>query len=165
MAYNPTTWKRGDIVTSEKLNNIESGIVEANVVPVITFTMDVEANEIACDKTYAELKAMTGMLPSGPIETACVVNARWVNLPSSSDIPPEYSEQHTGVLFRDPEYEVVYIYCTWMHHTFTDAKEFVKDLDFVYPPEDSGDGIQLTQRVSKVSISTSEETPFPFSNG
>lgn len=33
MTYNPTNWKRGDVVTSEKLNNIENGIssIPANV--------------------------------------------------------------------------------------------------------------------------------------
>lgn len=29
MAYEPTTWACGDIVTAEKLNNIEDGIQEA----------------------------------------------------------------------------------------------------------------------------------------
>lgn len=29
MAYNPTTWKTGDVVTSAKLNKIESGVEEA----------------------------------------------------------------------------------------------------------------------------------------
>lgn len=30
MSYNPTTWQDGDIITAEKLNNIETGIVNAS---------------------------------------------------------------------------------------------------------------------------------------
>lgn len=168
MTYNPTTWKRGDIVTSEKLNNIESGIVEASVMPVITFTMDYEANVITCDKTYEELKAITTVLPNGPVETACVVNAQWVNLPSLPNLPTEFTEQHVGALWFMPyddfslQEEAIYIYCTWMHHETTDApKQIVKELDFIYPPEDSEDGIFLTQRRSSISITTTEENTFP----
>ena len=29
MAYTPTTWATGDVITQEKLNNIEQGIVQA----------------------------------------------------------------------------------------------------------------------------------------
>lgn len=35
MAYTPTTWKTGDKVTAEKLNNIEDGIVN-NALPSVT---------------------------------------------------------------------------------------------------------------------------------
>jgi hypothetical protein len=27
MAYTPTDWKTGDVITAEKLNNIENGVV------------------------------------------------------------------------------------------------------------------------------------------
>lgn len=32
MAYNPTVWQTGDIVTAEKLNNIERGIEDASAI-------------------------------------------------------------------------------------------------------------------------------------
>lgn len=32
MAYNPTNWQTGDIVTAEKLNNIERGIEDASAI-------------------------------------------------------------------------------------------------------------------------------------
>lgn len=60
MAYNPTNWKSGDVVTAEKLNNIESGIVESNVIPVITFTAPGTSPDSprTCDKTFEELCEM-----------------------------------------------------------------------------------------------------------
>lgn len=60
MAYNPTEWKSGDIVTSEKLNNIESGIIGAGVMPVITFTVHGTSPDSprTCDKTFEELFEM-----------------------------------------------------------------------------------------------------------
>lgn len=50
MSYTPNTWKSGDVVTSAKLNNIESGIVNS----VLVVTAD-ENN--ALDHTYAEIEA------------------------------------------------------------------------------------------------------------
>ncbi len=58
MTYTPTNWKRGDIVTSEKLNNIENGVALANVFPVVTFTgtgSDPFNPTYECELTYAEL--------------------------------------------------------------------------------------------------------------
>lgn len=40
MAYEPTVWKNGDVITSEKLNNIEDGIVNSNTK---VFTLDPNA--------------------------------------------------------------------------------------------------------------------------
>lgn len=34
MSYNKTTWETGDIITAEKLNNLESGVENANIVDV-----------------------------------------------------------------------------------------------------------------------------------
>jgi len=34
MAYEPTTWKSGDVVTSAKLNKIEQGIASGGVLVV-----------------------------------------------------------------------------------------------------------------------------------
>lgn len=50
MAYEPTVWKSGDVVTSAKLNNIESGIVNS----LLVVTMDPD-NKL--DHTYAEIEA------------------------------------------------------------------------------------------------------------
>ena len=30
MAYTPTNWKTGDVITAEKLNNMESGIADCD---------------------------------------------------------------------------------------------------------------------------------------
>ena len=30
MSYTPTEWKSGDVITSEKLNNLEQGVADAS---------------------------------------------------------------------------------------------------------------------------------------
>ena len=61
MSYTPTTWKSGDIVTSEKLNKIENGLAEIAesdnsefVIPI--FTWDEEEN-LTCNMTFNELNS------------------------------------------------------------------------------------------------------------
>lgn len=56
MSYTPTDWKTGDVITADKLNNMESGIVGSG-----TVTANVKAvapNTYQCDKTYSELLAL-----------------------------------------------------------------------------------------------------------
>ena len=52
MSYTPTTWKAGDTVTSEKLNKIEQGIANHNIVEA---TMDNETFIITLNKTWQEI--------------------------------------------------------------------------------------------------------------
>ena len=40
MSYTPTTWETGDVITADKLNNIENGVVNAKEVAVFEFTPD-----------------------------------------------------------------------------------------------------------------------------
>lgn len=48
MAYEPTVWKSGDVVTSAKLNNMEQGIANAGA-------MIVHDNNGTLDKTWQEI--------------------------------------------------------------------------------------------------------------
>ncbi len=52
MAYEPTNWKAGDIVTSAKLNKIEQGITSHNMVEAIT---DDENSIVTLNKTWQEI--------------------------------------------------------------------------------------------------------------
>ena len=67
MSYTPTTWATGDVITAEKLNNMEDGIVNAGsgtsagnaVVFEFTATQDQESNDkyiVSTDATVAEVK-------------------------------------------------------------------------------------------------------------
>lgn len=56
MAYEPTTWAAGDVVTSAKLNKLEQGVVNAGDVFVVTITPS-SATAATADKTFAEIKA------------------------------------------------------------------------------------------------------------
>lgn len=57
MAYIPTEWETGDVITAEKLNKAEEGIAAASPL-VITVSM-AEGSQTAkvMDKTYAEIEA------------------------------------------------------------------------------------------------------------
>ena len=39
MAYNPTTWTTGDVITADKLNNIEFGVTNASSIAVLPETL------------------------------------------------------------------------------------------------------------------------------
>ena len=56
MSYTPTSWKSGDVVTSAKLNKMESGIVAATPYIVnMIWNEDLDKNTL--DKTAAEIIA------------------------------------------------------------------------------------------------------------
>lgn len=59
MAYEPTEWKKGDVVTSEKLNKIEGGIAAGVGVLVVglTITDTLEEASATLDKTAGEIIA------------------------------------------------------------------------------------------------------------
>lgn len=57
MSYTPTEWKTGDVITAEKLNNMESGIAGTSGVTVVTFSVDSNDN-ITSSFTYQEIEAI-----------------------------------------------------------------------------------------------------------
>lgn len=54
MAYVKTTWETGDLITAEKLNNMEGGI-EALQPLIITVNKDADTGTRTMDKTFAEI--------------------------------------------------------------------------------------------------------------
>ena len=57
MAYTPTVWATGDVITAEKLNHAEGGI-EAAYPLIVTATLGDESATL--DKTWAEIYAAHG---------------------------------------------------------------------------------------------------------
>lgn len=56
MSYSRTNWVDGDLITAEKLNNIESEIGQTSAIPTITITAhNGEETTYSADKTYQEL--------------------------------------------------------------------------------------------------------------
>lgn len=53
MAYEPTVWAAGDVVTSAKLNKIETGIANAGSIFVLHETT--EENVYTLDRTWQEI--------------------------------------------------------------------------------------------------------------
>ena len=62
MAYNKTTWQNGDVITAEKLNNIENGIEETSSSEKL-MKIDIEIThgaetQVTVSKTFSELKSL-----------------------------------------------------------------------------------------------------------
>lgn len=57
MSYTPTQWQTGDTITAEKLNNMESGIENANEPFIVTLTPTAQDFSGTMDKTVAEINA------------------------------------------------------------------------------------------------------------
>lgn len=55
MSYTPTQWQTGDTITAEKLNNMESGIENANEPFVVTLTPTAADFSGTMDKTVGEI--------------------------------------------------------------------------------------------------------------
>jgi len=65
MAYNKTNWKTGDVISAEKLNNIEDGIAGASGMLVVNSTTDENTLITSLDKTWQEI--YDAMLTGGAI--------------------------------------------------------------------------------------------------
>lgn len=86
MAYQPTTWKSGDVVTSTKLNKLETAAAPF----IVTFTVDwgEEENPTAtADKTIEQ------------IETAWV-NGMTVYFELDGTIVPAFRVESTGIAWK-----------------------------------------------------------------
>lgn len=57
MAYSPTVWKDGDIVTSAKLNKLEQGVAAGGGVLVVGASFDPQTESLVLDKTAGEIFA------------------------------------------------------------------------------------------------------------
>lgn len=55
MAYEPTNWKTGDVVTSAKLNKLEQGVAAGSGVLVVHEAYDESAGTYTLDKTWQEI--------------------------------------------------------------------------------------------------------------
>lgn len=56
MAYEKTNWSSGDVITAEKLNKLEGGIVDSEKIETVTWTIpESQTGVFTSDKTYAEL--------------------------------------------------------------------------------------------------------------
>ena len=63
MAYTPTEWQTGDVVTAEKLNKIEGAIEECSsnifsVSGLVEASMDPETNIVTLNKSFSDLFAI-----------------------------------------------------------------------------------------------------------
>lgn len=56
MSYNKTTWANGDVITAEKLNNIETGVDGANNPLIVNVTWDSEEEMAYANKTFGEIR-------------------------------------------------------------------------------------------------------------
>ena len=64
MAYTPTEWETGDVITAEKLNKAEEGIAQASPV-FIPVTYDETSNVYVLDASYNDIKELMGNVVMG----------------------------------------------------------------------------------------------------
>ena len=63
MSYTPTTWTSGDVITAEKLNNLEGGVEAAGSALLITITSG-DNSMATMDKAWKEIyDAFMGGIP------------------------------------------------------------------------------------------------------
>lgn len=56
MSYVKTVWETGDVITAEKLNNLEDGVANAGSVLKLTFTEDPNNEGVfVCNHTWQEI--------------------------------------------------------------------------------------------------------------
>lgn len=56
MAYTPTEWQTGDIVTAEKLNKLENGVADSSGgILAVNLILEEDSSVPSLDKTYAEI--------------------------------------------------------------------------------------------------------------
>ena len=77
MSYTPTEWQTGDVITAEKLNNMESGIAGATEVLLVNVIYDGMAPQ-SLDKKCADIK---NALAAGKLLTCRAV------LPTEEETP------------------------------------------------------------------------------
>lgn len=53
MSYMKTTWQDGDVISAERLNNMENGIANAAIMFIVNITEN--NDEIVLDKTWQEI--------------------------------------------------------------------------------------------------------------
>lgn len=60
MAYNKTTWETGDVITAEKLNNIENGI--AGIKGVMSITVSEDDDTATLSATWQQISDAIGSM-------------------------------------------------------------------------------------------------------
>ena len=69
MSYEKTTWINGDIITADKMNNIENGIASAGKVMICNASFSSSAQNYVLDKTVQEI--YDAMLAGTPVYIKC----------------------------------------------------------------------------------------------
>ena len=62
MSYEPTVWKTGDVVTSEKLNKLENGVANAGGAMIVTATVTMQG-DIILNSTFKEIAMAFSITP------------------------------------------------------------------------------------------------------
>lgn len=87
--YEPTEWKKGDVVTSAKLNKLEQGV--ANAVLVVNATIEIvdEATIITLDKTWQEIA-------DAPLAVIKLVDPEATNSTFTYTVGQVYANEYDG---------------------------------------------------------------------
>jgi hypothetical protein len=56
MGYDGTTWKNGDVITAEKLNNLEKGVESATTI-IVEYRYDEPTETYTADVLFGDVRA------------------------------------------------------------------------------------------------------------
>lgn len=97
MAYTPTNWQCGDVVTAEKLNNIESGIGEALDCcgsPTAPLILQIETDETDPQNPFVEITTPYSEIKAAYLSGRAVIldpginSKRYVSITGITDFNP-----------------------------------------------------------------------------
>lgn len=97
MSYTPTEWKTGDVITADKLNNMESGIAYSGVFVITATNVASKSNpqtQPTLDKTFLEI---TDAIKAGKVPVLKMI------VSSSSVI----FENNAGIVYANGDITVV----------------------------------------------------------
>lgn len=100
MAYNKTTWQTGDIVTADKLNNLEQGVANAQTMIVhVTEGGSDDPFDFILDCTWSEIK--TAFDAGMSVKASLQIEEDGVHVSTMTPmIGCYYSETEYGVTFN-----------------------------------------------------------------
>lgn len=92
MAYTPTEWQTGDIITATKLNNMEQGIANAGILKVSV----TDANVLTLDKTWQEIFSAGFSVLTGSRIPTCIYMGGYIE-------QGEYVVTYWSYGFQEPQ--------------------------------------------------------------
>lgn len=131
MAYEPTIWETGDVITADKLNKIEQGLAAAETLvdhPIVVLHADAEG---ALDRTWQDIADLIDDGKAVFVDLHALVD---VGLVGQVIDASTYSDANSGNTFQ------VRVYCHYCAKNLYATCTAYTDYPVIEEDEDSGSG-------------------------